>query len=144
MSFLDKIDKRIADLQAVRDIYVREMLDDSSDAEEAGATPRLGDTGVINVDDLGLPTKPVSKKNTLQITVKNVISRFDKKEFTVNHVFAALDQMGKVATNRKNYKNRVSMIIRLLTSEGALERTYEGSGNAPHKYRETEKQSEVS
>lgn len=136
MDFLQKIDKRIAELQAVREIYIREMLGDSSDTGGASTPPILGDTGVINVDDLGLPNKPDSKRNTLEKIAISVIKRFDKREFTVNHAFAALNQMGKVTTNGKNYKNRLSMVIRKLTTDGVLERTHKGVGNDPHKYRE--------
>ena len=57
---------------------------------------------------------------------------------TVNHVVAALSQMGKVTTNEKHYKNRVSGVIRTLTDDGVLERTHKGGGNDPHKYREQE------
>lgn len=101
-------------------------------------TSALSDTGVIDLDNLGIPEKAVSNKSTLYVYVKNLIQRFDKKEFTVNHVAAALQQMGKITANTspKHHKNRVSAVIRKLSEEGVLERTHKGGGNDPHKYRE--------
>lgn len=140
MDILETIDKRIEELQAARKVIAREFSDSSSSSEVENTSVKtqikLGETGSINPDDLGLPTKPAPKTNTLQETVITLIKRFDKKEFTVSHVFAALKQMGKVTTNEKHYKNRVSMAIRKLTSDGVLERTHKGSGNEPHRYRE--------
>lgn len=146
MDLLEAMDKKIeameAELKAVK--TARSILA----PVQSGSVPdevaiehtqnHLGDTGAIDPDDLGLPSKKVTKKDTLSETVKNVIKRFNKKEFTVNHVVAALSQMGKVTTNEKHYKNRVSGVIRTLTDDGVLERTHKGGGNDPHKYREQE------
>jgi len=146
MSFLDELQKKIEiaekeleDLKAAYRVLSRDNLSSSQDIDEE--TPqiglkKLGDSGTINLDDLGLPSKTAPKINTLSETVMNVVRRFDKKEFTVNHVCAALKQMGKVKTNPKHYKNRVSMVVRKLADEGVIEKTHKGSGNDPHRYRE--------
>ncbi len=98
----------------------------------------LGDTGVINLDDLEPETKITPRTNTLKSAVKDVILRFDKKEFMVSHVYNALNKMGKITSNEKHYKNRVSMAIRKLVDDGFLTRTKTGKGNVPHKYQEAQ------
>lgn len=96
--------------------------------------PRLAETGVINLDELDLPKKAKEQKITLGDEVRNVIERFGSQEFTVSHVEAALRQMGK-GSDAKHFKNRVSINIRKLCAEGLLEKTHEGIGSDPHKYR---------
>ena len=98
--------------------------------------PDLGDSGAINLDDLLIPKKTKSGKVTLLNDAKAVIDRFGTQEFTTSQLFAALNQTGKGKdVNSKNFKNRVSMIVRKLAAEGFLQCTYKGKGNAPHLYK---------
>ena len=94
----------------------------------------LAETGTIDLDQLDLPPRTSRKKSTLSDDVMNVIERFGGKDFTVRHVEAALRQTGKGST-AKHFINRVSVVIRSLTDDGVLERTFKGVGNDPHKYR---------
>lgn len=94
----------------------------------------LGETGTINLDDLNIPKKAKNRRATLLDDAKTVIDRFDSQEFTVNQLFAALLQTGK-GKDSKNFRNRVSMIVRRLTGDGFLKRTYKGKGNDPHQYK---------
>jgi len=94
----------------------------------------IDDTGAINLDELDLPVKVIKSSNSLYTNVTNVIERFGDQEFTVNHVYAALSKLGK-GSDAKHFKNRVSMMIRKLSDEGVIERTYKGVGNSPHRYK---------
>lgn len=98
----------------------------------------LGDTGEIDLDSLVLPTNAKKvRKSTLEDDVRKVIERFPtSKEFTVNHVFAALTQMGK-GGDAKHFKNRVSITVKKLVELEIIERSYEGKGNVAHKYKRT-------
>jgi len=133
---IEASDKKTKSLKAAYEALSRDKQESSPKIEDTNHQNRLGETGVINLDDLEPPTKSTPRTNTLNEAVKNVIVRFDKKEFTVSHVYRALEQMGKVTTNAKHYKNRVSMAIRKLTDDEFLTRTREGKGNEPHKYQE--------
>ena len=97
------------------------------------APPSIADSGSINIDDLEVPVSPTSTA-TLVAHMVDVVQRFDDQEFTVNHVAAALNKIGK-GSNAKHFKNRISSGMRKLTADGVLTRTYEGGGKQPHKYR---------
>ena len=93
----------------------------------------INTTGDINLDDLDIPSK-ADKKPTLNDEIKNVISRLGNQEFTVNHIEAALRQLGK-GSNAKHFKNRIATNVKKLLDDGYLERTFEGKGFLPHKYK---------
>jgi hypothetical protein len=112
----------------------------SEETTKVPKTPTIGATGVINLDELSLPAKATkSNKETLITELAALVQRFGAQEFTVNHVLAALDAMGKGNT-AKHFKNRVSVTIRKMTEDGVLERSHEGAGNDPHRYKLAEKQ----
>ncbi len=120
---------------AIRLLERRNSVPQRPAQEKENITPELDETGAINLDELELPAKPVKSSNTLSSKIRILIKRFGSQEFTVNHVDVALRKMGK-GSDAKHFKNRVSIIIRGLTDEGVLERTYKGKGNTPHKYRQ--------
>ena len=135
-----KIDEKERELDELKSAYkVMERLGlmdiTSPSISDNKSTPNLGDTGVINFDDLDLPPKATKSDTSLSANVENIIRRFDYKEFNVNHVYAALKKLGKV-TDAKHFKNRVSIIIRKLSDEGVIERTHKGRGSDPHRYKQ--------
>lgn len=128
--------QRTAELENLLSAYEQEKNSSVTETEDVATSPNtLGDTGVINLDDLDVPTKKVTNKDTLLDNVKNVIIRFDKKEFTVNHVFAALRQLGK-GSDAKHFRNRVSMAVKKLSDDGFLNKYESKGGNQPHRYKE--------
>lgn len=130
-----------AELENLLVVYEREKDSSSSESIEvttSSSLKPLEETGVINLDDLDMPTKPAANKDTLLENVKNVIKRFDKKQFTVNHVFAALRQLGK-GSDAKHFRNRVSMAVKKLSDEGFLKKFESKGGNQPNKYQEAVK-----
>lgn len=136
LSDLDQIiaeaEKDLEELKAARRV-MEKFGSKSSESSEIN-TSSIGGTGIINLDDVALPVKAVKKDDTLMANIKKLVKRFGTQEFTVTQVDAVLRQMGK-GSNAKHFKNRVSIIIRQLTDEGVLERTFKGIGNIPHKYR---------
>ena len=140
---LQQLKKREAELKKELDdvaaaVRVIERLDGGDDATASmdSDAPDLGDSGAINLDDLLVPKKARSRKATLLNDAKAVIDRFDSQEFTVSQLFAALNQTGKgKGIESKHFRNRVSMTVRKLASEGFLQRTYKGKGNDPHLYK---------
>ncbi len=128
-------EKDLEELKAARRV-MEKFGSKSSESSEVN-TSSIGDTGIINLDDVALPVKAVKNDDTLMANIKKLVKRFGTQEFTVTQVDAVLRQMGK-GSNAKHFKNRVSIIIRQLTDEGMLEKIFEGSGNVPHKYRLTQ------
>lgn len=135
--------KELAELEAA--IKVMERIGSAGTGAQATSSeakievlPPLSDTGAINIDELILPKNKAKAKITLMDQVKSVVERLGDQEFTVNHVDAAFKQMGK-GSNAKHFKNRLSILIRKLTEQGILERTYKGKGADPHKYRRRQK-----
>jgi len=109
---------------------------------DSAHTPDIGDTGVINLDDLVPPAKVVKSKDTLYSNIENlIIERFGDQEFTVNHVAAALNATGK-GSEAKHFKNRISLEVKKLAVNGVIDRTEKGSGNIPHKYRKAKAEPE--
>lgn len=102
----------------------------------------IGNSGSINIEDLALPVKPAKNGATLPASVKDVVQRLDDQEFTVSHVAAALNKMGK-GSNAKHFKNRVSSEIRKLSVDGMITRTYKGTGSEPHRYQLAKRMSVV-
>jgi len=136
-------EQELSDLKAALRVFESLESDESTGAEVHAFAPKrptpLTDTGEIDFDKLELPEKSVSSKPTVLTMSKEVIGKFSGKEFTVNHVYAALMQLGKVEEN-KHVKNRISMAVRKLADEGYLVRTHKGVGNEPHRYQEQAKQ----
>lgn len=98
------------------------------------------ENGVLNLDALNLPTKDKPKKNTLLDDVRSIIVQMGEHEFTVAHVEAALKQIGK-ATESSSFRNRVAISIKkILDDESLIEKTYEGGGKEPHRYKLLPKQ----
>ena len=133
-----KFEQELADIKSA--IKVIEQYGDQA------ATPSphvpLGESGIIDFDDLQLPKKTVEKRVTVKDQIKEIITRFGGKEFTVNHVVAAMRQSGK-GSDAPAFRNRVSIIVKGFSDEGFLMRTYKGAGNDPHKYKQAAKVSLV-
>ena len=96
-------------------------------------TPTIGESGVINLDEIELAKNPRNRGSTLLTDVRGVIGRLGGQEFTVNHVAAVLTKMGK-GSDAKHFKNRISVTIRMLVDEGLITRTHKGGGSDPHRY----------
>jgi len=138
---IEALKERTTELENLLSAYEREKSSSAVEVDEVTASAplkQLEDTGVIDLDDLDLPTKQATNKDTLLDNVKNVIKRFDKKQFTVNHVFAALRQLGK-GSDAKHFRNRVSMAVKKLSDEGFLTKSEGKGGNQPHQYKEATK-----
>ena len=115
---IEKTERELEDLKAT--YRVMERLDGfaaRSSTKASSVTPAIGESGVINLDDVELPGKKVKLGPTLLEDIKGLIGRFGSQEFTVNQVDAVLRQMGK-GSNAKHFKNRISITIRKLIAEG--------------------------
>lgn len=145
---LQQLKKRETELrQELEDVAAAVRVIERLDGGDSAAAslidsdaPELGDSGAINLDDLLVPKRAKSRKATLLNDAKAVIDRFGTQEFTTTQLFAALIQTGKgkgkgKGVSSKNFKNRVSMTVRKLASEGFLQRTFKGKGNDPHLYK---------
>ena len=97
-------------------------------------TPAVGESGVINLDEVKLPGKTVRRGSTLQDDIRGLIGRLGSQEFTVSHVDAVLKKMGK-GSDAKHFKSRISDTIRKLTGEGLVTLSHQGIGSEPHRYR---------
>ena len=148
---IQEIDKMISErkeeiksLEEAKRVILKVVGNKASSGASTGFADKKGEdpltpTGEIDFDKLILPQKASSGKPTLADLCKEVIGKFGGKEFTVNHVFAAMIQLGHVQDG-KNVKNKISLAIRKLADEGFIIRTHEGSGNEPHKYKVKGKQ----
>ena len=132
---LKELAKRLEEEMAVLAYLERIDRTTSQDtgSSEISSKAALSPTGTINLDDLDLPKK-AERKSTLLDDIRDVILRFASQEFTINHVHAALLQMGK-GNDAKHYKNRVSINIKKLLEDRFITRTFTGSGNNPHRYK---------
>ncbi len=91
----------------------------------------------LDVDELLAPS---TGSPTLVDQVKNAISRFDTKEFTVAHVEAALIRLGAIHPDvSKTVRPRISSILAKLYDNKELDRTFKGKGNVPHRYKNIER-----
>lgn len=143
-SELEQKKQEVKDLEAaLRVLEKREGIasaskSTSSEQIVASQSP-LNESGEIDFDKLELPDRTANAKPSLVDEAKSVIEKFGGREFTVNHVYAALKQLGKVK-DAKHTKNRVSLNVRALTQEGFITRTHKGKGNDPHRYKATASQ----
>ena len=138
----EDIQKAIEDtereLEELKAAYrVMERLDGfaaKSNATAGSVTPAIGESGVINLDEIELLGKREKRGSTLLEDIRGLIGRFGSQEFTVSHVDAVLKKMGKGA-GAKHYKNRISITIRKLADEGLITLSHRGVGSEPHRYR---------
>ncbi|WP_165313025.1 hypothetical protein [Vibrio ziniensis] len=123
--------KELEDIEAA--IRLMKRLTNPSIAVETTIDHSIDGSGLIDITELEEPNAAGAKRTLLDDT-RELVERFGDQEFTVSHVEAALKKLGK-ASDAKNFKNRLSMLVRTLSDEGVIERTFEGSGKIPHKYR---------
>ncbi|WAK01851.1 hypothetical protein [Methylobacter sp. YRD-M1] len=95
----------------------------------------------INFDELIVPS---TSARTLVDDVKDAISHFGDKEFTVAHVEAALKKLGVIdidadADAGRATRARISSILAKLYEAKELDRPFAGKGNVPHRYKNIEK-----
>lgn len=128
--------KELEELEAAIRVMERLETKDLSFAPTDTPTPsnEINDDGIIDLNNLDVAQSAPQRKRSLKDDVRDLVPRFGDQEFTVSHVEAALKNMGKT-TNAKNFKNRLSMLVRTLADENVIERTYKGAGKTPHKYR---------
>ncbi|TFH89040.1 hypothetical protein [Vibrio ouci] len=124
--------KELEELEAA--IRVMKRLNNAPTIEESSIDNPINETGLIDITDLEEPSSEGPKKRSLKDDIRDLVERFGDQEFTVSHVESALKKLGK-ASDAKNFKNRLSMLVRTLYEDGVIERTFEGSGKTPHKYR---------
>jgi len=93
----------------------------------------ITETGVIDLESLDVDQP--KKRKTLGNDIREILPRFGDQEFTVNHVEAVLERMGK-APSGKTPKSRIAMALTLLEREGAITRVFKGRGNVPNRYRQ--------
>ena len=133
---IEEAEREIAELKAAYRVMERLGGADikSNTTADSVMDATIGETGVIDLDEIELTSKPAKVGPTLVTDIRILIGRLGSQEFTVNHVHAILRKMGK-GSKAKHFKNRISVTIRKLVDEGLITRTHEGSGNDPHKYR---------
>ena len=149
---LEQLQKRASELEAELNdikaaIRVIQNLSGSSvsgtgfnDIKKPSIQPAIEDTGVINLDNLNLPKKTKSNdRETLHAQIAALTPRFGNQEFSINHVLAALEAIGK-GNKAKHFKTRISIVIRKMVEDGSLVLTHKGVGSDPHLYRVAEKQ----
>ena len=90
------------------------------------------DNGIIKLD--GLPISKANGKRTLTDEVKDVVSRFGDQEFNVVHVHAVLEQRG-IPIAGKLPRARISVSLNDLIENGTIEKTFQGKGNVPNRYK---------
>ncbi len=132
---IEETERELAELKAAYRVMERLGGVATKINTKAGAlTPTIGESGVINLDEIELAENPVKRGSTLLTDVRGVIGRLGSQEFTVNHVDAVLKKMGK-GSEAKHFKGRISVIIRTLVDDGVITRIHKGIGNDPHRYR---------
>ena len=132
---IEKAERELAELKVAS--KVMERLGGFAAKSNTGAdsvTPTIGESGVINLDEVELLGKPVKRGPTLLDDIRGLIGRLGSQEFTINHVEAVLKKMGK-GSGAKHFKNRISAAIRKIADEGLITLSHKGVGSDPHRYR---------
>ena len=125
----------LAELKAAYRVMERlDGLATKSDTKVDSITPTIGESGVINLDEVELPGKPVKRGATLLEDIRGLVGRLGGQEFTINHVEAVLKKMGK-GSDAKHFKSRIAIAMRKLTDEGVITFSHKGVGSDPHRYR---------
>ena len=132
---IEEKERELADLKAAHKVIERlDSLTAKSNTKPGSVTPAIGESGIINLDEVEIPGKPVKSGPSLLDDIRGLIERLGSQEFTVNHVDAVLKKMGK-GSDAKHFKSRISDAIRKLTDEGVVTRSHKGAGSDPHRYR---------
>ena len=95
----------------------------------------LNKQGEIDINELNIPNRKQSSKLTLQKRILETLPKFGPQNFTVNHMVAILNKLGK-GSDASHFKNRVSTTIKKLYESGEIDRVHKGIGNEPHEYRQ--------
>ena len=99
-------------------------------------TTITSDASSERLDVSSLMADVEKQKPTIINEVRRVINEyFEDKEFTAAHVIGALSKLNLIPPDNKSIRQRVSSILITLHEKEEIERTYEGSGNVPHRYR---------
>ena len=131
---IEETERELADLKAAFKVVKRlDSLAAKSNTKADSVTPTIGASGVINLDDVELPGSPVKRGPTLLDDIRALIGRLGSQEFTINHVEAVLEKMGK-GSDAKHFKSRIAVVIRKLTDEGLVTLSHKGAGSDPHRY----------
>ena len=132
---IEEAERDLAELKAAHRVMERlDGLSTKSNTRAGSVTHTIGESGLINLDEVELPGKSEKRGSTLLEDIRGLIGRFGSQEFTLSHVEAVLKKMGKGA-GAKHYKNRISITIRKLTDEGLITLSHKGVGSDPHRYR---------
>ena len=132
---IEDTERELEELKAAHRVMERlDSLATKSDTKADSVTPTIGESGVINLDEVELPGKPVKRGATLLEDIRGLIGRLGGQEFTINHVEAVLKQMGK-GSDAKHFKSRIAITLRKLTDEGVITLSHKGVGSDPHRYR---------
>ena len=102
--------------------------------ESEPAKPVLSDSGRIDLNEIKLPNKVKSEKETLVDQVRKLIPRFENQEFTVSHVHQILLTTDR-AKHGKHLRNRVSVAFKKLVEENCIAVSKRGKGSDPHMYK---------
>lgn len=134
---IKETEQELTDLHATLRIMERFQGNKEVNAAKIEETESLEikEDGIIDLNSLELPTKTKVNKITLLDDIRKVITRFGTQEFTITHIEEVLKRMGK-SSDSKSFRNRIAINVKKLLDEGnIIERTYEGSGNDPHRYK---------
>ncbi len=130
---IEETERELAELKAAHRVLER-LEGFATKSNTKAATPTIGESGAINLDEVELPGKPAMRGPTLLDDIRGLIGRLGSQEFTVNHVEAVLKKMGK-GSNGKHFKSRIAVAIRKLTDERLITLSHKGVGSDPHRYR---------
>ena len=132
---IEATERELAELKAAQRVMDRlGGFATKSNAKAGSITPAIGESGIINLDEVELPGKREKRGPTLLADIRSVIGRLGSQEFTVSHVDAVLKKMGR-GSEAKHFKNRISITIRQLADEGLITLSHKGVGSDPHRYR---------
>lgn len=86
----------------------------------------------ISIDTLNV--HDLSNRKTLKQQVKDMVNLFGEQEFSVPHVFAAMQNAG-IEIKGSQPKSRIATLLTELQGEGLIVKTFAGKGSVPHKFK---------
>lgn len=124
--------KQLEEEEAALKVLERMIARNTDHSSAAHGSSVADESGQIKIAELGVPDD--SGKPTFTELVDSVVRRFGYQEFTVQHVEKVLVKEGH-QINGKSPRARIAMALGQLEKKGVVDRTYEGTGSTPHRFR---------
>ena len=91
---IEETERELAELKAAHRVLER-LEGFATKSNTKAATPTIGASGVINLDEVELPGKPAKRGPTLLDDIRGLIGRLGSQEFTVNHGRSGSEEDGQ-------------------------------------------------